>query len=290
MAEFRPPERKRGARLAFAVVLPLILLVPLVLLASTAFGTMRIRYVVERDVLRIETGSVVDGDKVLPLASIRERRVVTLSGGTRTFGTAVPGYCAGRFSYTGLGSVWQATDCSSRGVLLVTSLDAVPVLVSPPDPDAFLRELASPTGATFTLAGGGSKGARALLGLLAVVVLVTAGGVSFLAAAGPSRMRYVVDGGALEVVTVFSRKRFPLAGTRAKAHVANITLRLAGTGLPGYLTGLFREGGKTTRVYATDPDRSVLLDGPTRVLVTPEDRAGFLRALREEGAEVEGLD
>jgi len=41
-------------------------------------------------------------------------------------GTGMPGLCAGRFSYDGLGSVWQVTDCR-RDVLLLREPGGTPV-------------------------------------------------------------------------------------------------------------------------------------------------------------------
>jgi hypothetical protein len=286
MVEFRPPERRRGARLAFALVLPLILVVPFAFLVNAAFGATRIRYVVEPGVLRIETGAWPEGDKTVPLASVRERRVVTLRGGSRTMGTALPGFCVGRFSYPDLGAVWQATDCGPRAVLLASSALDRPVLVSPPDLDAFERELASPTGAVIALPTS-DGGLRVLLAAAALLVLASAGAVVVLAVRGPRAMRYVVGDGALEVRTAFSRKRFLLAGARAKPYAAKLTWKIAGTGLPGYVTGLFREAGQTTRVYATETERGVLIEGPARLFLSPADRGGFLRALRDEGAAVD---
>jgi hypothetical protein len=64
-------------------------------------------------------------------------------------------------------------------------------------------------------------------------------------------------------------------------------MRIAGSAFPGYYTGLFREGGRNLRVYATDLRRGVLLEGPQRVYLSPADREGFLAALQAEGARIE---
>jgi hypothetical protein len=62
--------------------------------------------------------------------------------------------------------------------------------------------------------------------------------------------------------------------------------RVAGSGMPGYYTGRFRENGQATRMYATDLKAMVLVEGPDRVLLSPEDLDGFLAALKREGASV----
>ena len=107
-----------------------------------------------------------------------------------------------------------------------------------------------------------------------------------LAILGPSRMVYRVGEGALDVRTLFGSQRWSLAGATARAHVPSRLWRVAGTAMPGYLTGVYREDGRTTRVYATDLGRAVLIEGPARVIVSPEHRDAFLAALRDEGARV----
>jgi hypothetical protein len=65
-----------------------------------------------------------------------------------------------------------------------------------------------------------------------------------------------------------------------------VTLRVAGTAMPGYYTGYFRADGQSTRVYATDLKDGVLLEGPARIYLSPADPEAFLAALREEGGTV----
>jgi hypothetical protein len=291
MREFRPPARKRGARLGLTVALTLLLLLtPLIFVAPMSFATLRIVYTVGPEVLRIETGVPVDGAKSVPIASIRERRVVALHGARRTAGTALGGFCAGRFWFQEIGDAWIATDCGGRGVLLRSDAMDRAIVVSPPDPEAFLRDLDGRTGAVIRLAPPEDAFLRPLLTVVAIVILVVAASVIALAVRGPEAMRYLVGGGMLEVRTLFGRQRWMVAGARAKAQRAKITVKIAGAGMPGYVTGLFREGGETTRVYATDPVEGVLFEGPARVYLSPDDRDGFLRALADEGAKVEGIE
>jgi hypothetical protein len=117
--------------------------------------------------------------------------------------------------------------------------------------------------------------------------IIVTGMVAALMILGPSRMRYLVGDGAFEVRTLFGRQSWPTAGARARGHTPARLWRVAGSGMPGYYTGRFREGGEGVRVYATDLTRVILFEGPDRVMVSPEDRAGFLEALRAEGVEIE---
>jgi hypothetical protein len=100
-------------------------------------------------------------------------------------------------------------------------------------------------------------------------------------------MRYLVGDGRLRVNTIFSRRDWATQGMHARPHTPRVTLRVAGTAVRGYYTGWFRADGKTTRVYATDLAAGVLIDGPARVFLSPEDRAGFLAALGAEGATID---
>jgi len=126
-----------------------------------------------------------------------------------------------------------------------------------------------------------------VMSALLIFVLISVALVEALVIVGPRRMRYLVGEGRLEVRTLYARRRWPVAGLRARRHRARVSLRLAGASMPGYYTGLFRADGKTTRLYATRLEDGVLLEGPARVFLTPEDPGGFLAALREQGATVE---
>jgi hypothetical protein len=122
-------------------------------------------------------------------------------------------------------------------VLLVTTDGDLPVVVSPPDPAAFLAALDAGQDFAIDLPAG--------------------------------------DGTSIRVL--------PLAG----AHSPEVTLRIAGTGAPGYYTGLFRVDGVSTRVYATNVRAGVLVEGPARVYLSPEDVPGFLDAMRVAGAHLD---
>jgi hypothetical protein len=129
----------------------------------------------------------------------------------------------------------------------------------------------------------GQQAGYLVIALGALIVAI----MELLVLLGPGRMRYRVGDGWLEVATMFSRHRWPAARLIARRHAPQVTLRIAGTAMPGYHTGLFRADGERTRIYATQLTEGVLLEGPARIFVNPADVPGFLDALRREGTAVQ---
>lgn len=287
MREFRPPVRPSAFRVGLGLLLPIIVLLPMGALLALVLGMTEASYTIANGALVVRSGDLFAGERTVRLADMTEARVVLLHGGRRTAGTALPGFCAGRFSYPDLGAVWQVTDCSRRVLLVRGPEGTLPILITPPDPEGFANKLRSGAETVVTLPPPDKGPFRILLLVIAPAGIVTAILASALLLLGPSRMRYLVGDGAFEVRTIFGRKRWPTAGARAKAHTPERLWRVAGAGAPGYYTGIFRESGQTTRVYATDVERVVLFEGAQRVLVSPEDRVALLRALEEEGVEIE---
>jgi hypothetical protein len=284
--EFTAPVRPSVVRLVLAIVLPLVVLVPMGGLMVVALGMSPATYTIADGALAVRSGDLFSGTRTVRLADVTGARVVALRGARRTAGTALPGFCAGRFTYPDLGTVWQVTDCGGQGVLVEARGEAHPIVISPPDPAGFVASLGAGTEQTVTLPSPEAGPLRAVLLVVAALGTVSAIMVSALMILGPSQMRYLVGDGALEVRTLFGRKRWPTAGARARGHTPSKLRRVAGTAAPGYYTGIFRESGETTRVYATDVERVLLFEGPARVIVSPEDRVGMLRALEEEGVTV----
>jgi Bacterial PH domain len=287
MREFRPVLQRSAVRVVFALVLPLVVLVPLAWLLASAVDRTPATYTIGEGALVVRSGDLLAGTRTVRLADVTEARVVTLQGARRTAGTALPGFCAGRFSYPDLGAVWQVTTCSARGVLVRAGGEDRPIVVSPPDPRAFLEALGTGTPTEITLPPADRRALRILAFILVPVVLVSVVAASAVLLLGPSRLRYLVGGGVFEVRTLLGRKRWPTAGARAKAYRPSRLLRVAGVGAPGYHTGLFREAGQSTRVYATEMETVLLFEGEARVMVSPEDRVAMLRALEEEGVTIE---
>jgi hypothetical protein len=290
MREFRPPVRPSVVRIVLAMVIAAAALVPTGLLLRVVTGMSQVSYAIEAGALTVRSGDPTWGNRTVRLADVTDVRVTDLRGGRRTSGTALPGYCAGHFSYEGLGGVWQATNCAGRAIVVRSRDVGTPVLViTPPDLERFQAALAAGTDTIVTLPPP-DKGPLTLIAWIsAPVALIATLMIGSLLLFGPSRMRYLVGGGALEVRTIFGKKRIELAGVHARPHVPSRLWRIAGSAMPGYFTGLFREEGKNTRVYATDLTRTVLIvSGDARVIVSPESREAFLGALEEQGASVVG--
>jgi hypothetical protein len=287
MREFRPPVRPSVFRLVLAVVLPLIVMVPLGGLLAVTLGMSEASYTLGDGKLVVRSGDLFWGTRAVALSDVTDVRVVALRGGRRTSGTGLPGFCAGHYSYPDLGGVWQVTTCAGRGVLLRAQGQAEPIVLSPPDPDAFVASIRAGTPLSFVLPPPDKGPLLAILMVVAPLGIIGTLMLSALMLFGPGRIRYRVGDGAFEVRTLFGRKRWQTAGARASAYTPSAMIRIAGVGAPGYRTGIFNESGKTTRVYATDTERVVLFEGEARVIVSPEDRVGFLRALEEEGVAIE---
>ncbi len=286
MREFSPPVRPSALRVVLAVVFPLIVLGLLGGLFAVVFGLTPVRYTIDDGALVVHSGELLAGKRTLPLADIKEARVVTARGGRRIAGTALPGHCTGIFSYPDFGSVWQATHCGANAVLVTSAPGERPVLITPPDPALFVAALHAGTPTSITLPPPDTGPVRTVLLLFGGAGVVTVLMVSAVLLLGPSQMRYRVGDGVLEVRTLFGRQSWPIAGAHARAHTPEKLRRVAGTAAPGYYTGRFRESGQGTRVYATEVERVVLFEGADRVILSPEDRVAFLRALEEEGATV----
>ncbi len=283
--EFRPTAVRSAARVVIGVVLLVVVGAAGLLVAGVMWLPRDILYEVRADalVVKLRAGVWRTGREVT-LAAITAARPVELGGGRRTIGTAMPGYCVGTFSYADLGSVWQATTCGRAVVMIEATGQSRPIVVAPADREGFLAALSTRrpqrfAPAPFAPAPGWIWTKLVLLApLLAIPMLVA----TFFVA--PGRLRYEVGQGDLVVRTLLGARRFPLAGVAARAWTPGRVLKLAGNGLPGYFTGWFSLDGRRTRVYATRLSDGVLIEGPTRVFVTPRAITPFLAALRANGA------
>lgn len=285
-SDFTPPVRRRTVRAVLAVVVLALGLVPLVFLGATFWRMSPPAYQVADGLVTIHSGDPFAGSKVVRLADISDAGIVALNGGSRVAGTALPGLCAGRFRYADLGTVWQATACTRRGLVIRARSERMPIVISPPDADAFLRSLQTGESLAVRLSPPDVGGLRTLMLVVGLVTFLALGPLALLLILGPSRMRYRIGDGHLEVRTVFTSNRWPLAGLRARSYKPTGVRRVIGTAAPGYYTGRYREDGKSTRIYATQLHDVVLIEGPARLLVSPADRDGFLQALAHHGAQV----
>lgn len=141
---FYPPERGRRARLALGL--------PICLLAAGAslvpgwllLAPHQVQVTIASGELDVIAGAPPFlSEQRVPLSDLVSVRQVQLRDGRRVAGTAMPGYCVGRFSYPDLGPVWQATACQSEGVLLEVRGRERPLLLAPEPRGPFILALST---------------------------------------------------------------------------------------------------------------------------------------------------
>ncbi len=285
IAEFRPPRRRPVGRVVLGVTVTLLAGSAVLFSASLFWLPRTISYRVEGAELTVEARySVITERRRVALADVENVEAVKLRGGRRKHGTAMPGFCVGTFSYDGLGTVWQATNCSPAALVVRARGLEVPVVVTPPDRRAFLAAMGG--GGPLSVAPRPVPAGEGMAIIRWTLALAVAGLPLLLAFLfiAPGRLRYVVRAGELEVAGLVRRRRWPLAGVTVRRFRPPSAFRLMGTALPGYYIGLFRMGGATVRVAATHLEEGVLVEGRDSVFLTPADVDGFLAALEQGGA------
>ncbi len=283
---FLPVPATARARLWLFILLA-VLGLPLLWLMFALLRAPNISYRIEGGALTISSAlGSSHQEKRLTLARIAEVRPEWLRDGALRFGTQKPGYCVGFFAYPRIGEVWQVSDCSEEGVLLVASTEATPVVVTPSDRQAFVQALWAGTPATFRPPGKRPQSWWFTLASVIAVMLVVVLGLVTVFVVAPARLRYTVREGSLEVTTLLSRRRLPLAGVRARVHRPLLGARLSGVAIPGHVVGSWLLDTMATTVLASVRDSGVLLEGEGRFLVSPRDPETFLTALASAGATV----
>lgn len=287
MPDFLPASRPSPWRVPLAVLVALVTLVPLVPLWMLAQADFQVRYTVRDGALTVDPGDPFGGPRTALLSAVREAAVTDLGRGRRVAGTSLPGCCAGTWDLDGIGKAWIATSCARRGVLLRIEGEELPWVVSPPDPEGFVATLERRGALDVALPPADKEPIRVLAFVL--LPLALAGGPLLVALVllGPSRLRYRVGPGWIEVATLFGRKRYLAHGLRARRMRPQRCRRVAGTAMPGYYTGWFKVDGERARVAATRLDEVVLIEGDTRLVLSPADPEGFLAALGKAGVRVE---
>lgn len=280
---YRPPPRAARARALLGIVLTVVVAGVALLVTALFWMPHSLAYTIDGESLSISaTPWPVATSRVVPLASIQSAGVVTLEGGLRTGGTAVPGLCSGWFRYPDLGSVWQATDCSRRVVLIDAGMDRL--LVSPSNSEVFLEQLRLRKAGSFVPPP--APPTPNVLALLPILMWVLAGVLALSVLVAPSRIVYAVSPEFVEIRALLGSRCMLTKGLVARRHRPKLGLRLAGTALPGYYSGWFRMDGKNTLLRATDVTDGVLLEGQRRVFINPADPEAFLADLRTSGATV----
>ncbi|GGJ54352.1 PH domain-containing protein [Deinococcus roseus] len=114
--------------------------------------------------------------------------------------------------------------------------------------------------------------------LLVVSLLVL--GICLLAVLGPLRMKYIITEQSLILKGFSGQKVLPIKDLKAQVLEPSISLRVMGTGVPGYFTGLYASEQGNIQVIATTTSRGVLLEhAKGKVFITPEDEELFLQIL-----------
>jgi Bacterial PH domain len=288
MQEFPPAPAGAVARTWLGIGLTVVTGVVAAVAASLFWLPHDLRYEIDAEYLRIHTRSALwSRTRVVALTDIEEARRVDLGRGRRRFGTAMPGYCVGTFHYPELGDVWEASDCSRRAVVVVVRGQARPLVLTPQPTGAFLAALEGHRPAVFQPPPVELASFWVLVKLAMLLPLLLVVIIPVLFHLAPARLRYAVGEGALVVRTLLRRRSFPVVGVLARRHQPRVGVKLVGSSLPGYHAGIFTVDGKRTRVYATRLDDGVVLEGDTRLFVSPQDADGFLALLRHEGARQE---
>lgn len=285
--EFSPdPTARRHARMWFAGGL-LLLLILVGWIGGTFLLPGKLVYEVTTENLIVTSGRGTFFEvKTVSLGRIYEHSQVSLRGRKLHFGLEKPEYCLGFFMYGNLGEVYQVGNCGDRGVLIRTSGQAAPLVVTPADPDAFVFALRNHQPGVFYPP---PRSWAPFIGWLVVdaLILIGVGGTLFVfLIVAPGRLRYVVRPGELEIRLLGKPVRLALAGTKVRRHRPLLGERLSGLILPGYIVGSFTYDHLATSVYASVKEDGILYEGEGRVFLTPADIDGMLEALGAAGAEV----
>ena len=227
-------------------------------------------------------------DGVLTVRSIATQRTVsaqtpvealTLPPLTRSMGTDAQ-TCVGRFR-DGSRRVYELyTDCSSR-VLLFSPAGKRPLAITPDDPQGLLAALKSGGTATFHLP---PRSLTLNSALTALPLLVLAA----LALWPWPSLGYRLTPDALQVRRRLGVDRLPYAGLTVRPARGRLGLRLMGTGIPGYHTGLYATADGQVLAAATSAHAPALLlsSGGQIYYITPADPRALMNELAQRGATI----
>ena len=280
---FSPPRRGSAARALLGVFLSVLAIGGAAFGAGALLLPRTLSYEIRDQALIIRSGLALwPKEQEIPLQEIHETRVIRLQPGKRKFGTALPGYCVGRFHFPGPGTVDLYSDCSRDGVVLHAESFKRPLLLTPKNRTAFLAALGGEGIYRENFQPGKNTGTGwRILSIVFCIILLPVLSIPLIFFVSPRKLRYHVGEGILEVHTLLGVRRFTVSNCLARPYRPRSSMKLIGSSIPGYHTGRFRIDGMNTRVYATDLKQGVLIEGPDlRLLVTPEDTEAFLQALQ----------
>ncbi len=282
---FRPPDHRKGLRLVLGVLLSVFAIGGVALGAAVIWLPRSINYKVSQGQVVITSGLEFRPSRwEYPLESITSATAVRLKPGKRVNGTSLPGYCAGHFRFPGIGDCTLATTCSPDAVILRIGEGLRPIVITPGQRETFLEALTGEGQYSETVLfdddSGVWLGLKAMTALGVAVTLI----VPLLFFLSPSRLRYRVTPGHVEVDLTFGAKRFSVSNCIARLYSPETSSKVIGSSMPGYHSGRFSLDGMATRVYATRLTDGVLIESPDlRLFLNPEDPYAFLEALRALG-------
>lgn len=274
---------------AVVLLLMVVLVIPAGLLPGWLFfAPAQLAYRVDGESIVAEAtvgGVSMGGGEYARAALTGATRTRLDPGAVRVGGTAMSGFCAGRWRLADGRPAQLATDCAADVVQLELGNDLL--IVSPRDADGLLSALATP-GASWSEALPVTRGDRtgerwAFLG----VALLAVSTVGFVAWMASRSLVYRIEGGELVVPAHFAAVRVRLAGATARKTPLTGAFRLAGTAIPGSLyLGRFRGCGRWLHCASSTVTDGWLVEGERVVYVSPADDAAFADALRAAGATV----
>lgn len=273
----------RGARIIQFLVLGLVSAVVGPVGVGVVLSDGDVRFTVTNTELVVDVDpGILASQRRVPLSSIEGVELASAPLGVRTRGTGKPGHCSGWFRRGELGHVWEASACTEETVIV--RVPGETWTLGPADREGFVAALKDGTPGVFDLpvprkVSGWWRALQVLMvALLALPFLMLA--------AILIPVRFAASQGTLYVRSPFGTRRFEVAGAAAtRVDDYKIGLRLFGMGYPGAWFGLFRVDGETTHLWVSQRrGPAILIDGPKRVIVNPEDPEALLSDLLVAGA------
>ena len=196
----------------------------------------------------------------------------------KSIGTDGPQRCIGRFRDPAGRKYELYTDCSSP-VLVFRVPGKLPLAITPGDPEALLATLKSGGTGTFHLPVQRIS-RETWLSTLPLLILAA------LALWPWPRLSYRLAPDALEVRRRLGVDRLPYRGLEVRPARGRLGMRLVGTALPGYHTGLHATAGGQVMAAATSSHAPALLltSGRTTYYLTPADPQALMHELARRGA------
>ena len=284
--ELRPAVPSTGGRVAMVLLTGMILAA--VVGTALLFGPDHsIGYRLGPSTVEVSANlGVLDLGEHIDRENIASADVVDTRGAWRMQGTAMHDLCDGDWMHPTLGRVRMSTSCVPAGVVLHMADGGSPWVLTPADPEGFVRALQAGESGPFLAAPGPEAPPWWVLVRVGPVglALLMAG----LLIGSPAKLNYVVTDGVVEVKTLWGRRRVPLKGTTVTTGMpAGRRWRIFGIGMPGHQVGRYVIGGVSAQVYVSVPGHAVVLrpTGSGRmVVVSPADVEGFVAACVAAGA------